>query len=60
MKIPYYFGMSILFLLTNVPNSYSSYSDIHLIKQIKPYTFAKSKPAFSYPKYAAVSFLKSD
>ena len=60
MKIPYYFGMSILFLLANVPNSYSSYSDIHLIKQIKPYTFAKSKPAFSYPKYAAVSFLKSD
>ncbi len=60
MKIPYYFGMSIMLLLANIPNSYSSYSDIHLIKQIKPYTFAKSKPAFSYPQFAAVSFLKSD
>jgi len=58
MKIPYYFGMSLMLLIASASYSYSSYHDTNLVEQIKPKPMARSKP--TSVKLASVSFLKSD
>lgn len=58
MKIPYYFGMTVLLFMASASYSYSSYHNTNLVEQIKPNPMARSKP--THTQFASVQFLESD